>query len=126
MTQRELLHDLPEQLLQLLQHAADDIVTQRLQLEPTDDSFDPASTLASAAPLFAALHAVNRNTLQFARDCKASTQEARLGMDSAHLRLQVRLAYFERDDMSSVLTAKCIFPEFDVRAQSLGTRDPQV
>lgn len=81
--------DLPAQLVQLLQTLSDDLVAQRLA---QDASFDPQLVLAQSAPLFAALHAVNRDTLNHARDFKARTQDARLEMDSAHLRLQVGLA----------------------------------
>lgn len=79
---------LPTELAESLKLLSDEIIAHRL--DPTTASdFDPAPYLAQAATLFAALHAVNRETLLFTKRCKGKTQDARLAMDSAHLRLQV-------------------------------------
>lgn len=80
--------DLLEHLIALLRTLSEDVVATRLEPNPSSP-FDPTPFLSSSAPLFAALHAVNRNSLLFTKGCKARTQDARLEMDSAHLRLQV-------------------------------------
>lgn len=84
--------ELPTQLVELLRTLSDELVAQRLAQEedaPSTPSTAPMTALTRSAPLFAALHAVNRDTLSFARGCKQQTQAARLEMDSAHLKLQV-------------------------------------
>ncbi|CEQ42984.1 SPOSA6832_04860 [Sporobolomyces salmonicolor] len=75
-----------DQLVAFLRALSDEIVAAR---QANDADFDPAPYLAQAAPLFGALHSVNRNSLLFAKQCRAKTQDARLDMDAAHLRLQV-------------------------------------
>lgn len=77
----------PDQLVDLVRTLADQLVAARAT---QGDAFDPQPYLAQAAPLFAALYGVNRNTLLDTKECKARTQDARLEMDAAHLRLQVR------------------------------------
>jgi hypothetical protein len=76
-------------LISLLDSLSTQLLSSRLD-DPT--SFDPQTYLAQSAPLFAALHGLNRHNLQEAKECRGRTQEARLEMDSAHLRLQVRLS----------------------------------
>ncbi|BGO90305.1 hypothetical protein NBRC10512_004122 [Rhodotorula toruloides] len=82
----------PDQLVDLVRALADQLVAARAT---QGDAFDPQPYLAQAAPLFAALYGVNRNTLLDTKECKARTQDARLEMDAAHLRLQNLL--FERN-----------------------------
>ncbi|GAA5954546.1 hypothetical protein JCM21900_005984 [Sporobolomyces salmonicolor] len=83
-----------DQLVAFLRALSDEIVAAR---QANDADFDPAPYLAQAAPLFGALHSVNRNSLLFAKQCRAKTQDARLDMDAAHLRLQNLL--FERNHL---------------------------
>ncbi|GAA6038872.1 hypothetical protein JCM8097_000545 [Rhodosporidiobolus ruineniae] len=86
----------PDELLTLLRDLSSSLVSQRLASEDPA-SFDPQPYLAQSAPLFAALHGVNRNNLLQAKECRVRTQDARLEMDSAHLRLQNLL--FERNHL---------------------------
>jgi len=72
----------PSQLISLLRTLSDQILSTQ---------FDTPQLLAQAAPVFAALHQVNRNSLVDAKECRMGTQDARLEMDAAHLRLQVTL-----------------------------------
>lgn len=72
----------PDQLISLLRRLSDQILSSQ---------FDTSQLLAQAAPVFAALHQVNRNSLVEAKECRMGTQDARLEMDAAHLRLQVTL-----------------------------------
>ncbi|GAA5932628.1 hypothetical protein JCM1841_000316 [Sporobolomyces salmonicolor] len=83
-----------DQLVAFLRALSAEIVAAR---QANDADFDPAPYLAQAAPLFGALHSVNRNSLLFAKQCRAKTQDARLNMDAAHLRLQNLL--FERNHL---------------------------
>ncbi|ORY82408.1 Fms-interacting protein-domain-containing protein [Leucosporidium creatinivorum] len=106
--------DLPAQLVDLLRTLSDELVAQRLAQDATAPPFDPQQSLASSTPLFSALHAVNRDTLSFARDCKARTQDARLEMDSAHLRLQNLM--FERNHLEREI---CKCEEFESEYQNL-------
>ncbi|GAA5823848.1 hypothetical protein JCM5353_006380 [Sporobolomyces roseus] len=69
----------PDQLISLLRTLSDQILSSQ---------FDTSQLLAQAAPVFAALHQVNRNSLVEAKECRMGTQDARLEMDAAHLRLQ--------------------------------------
>ncbi|GAA5903435.1 uncharacterized protein JCM6883_005003 [Sporobolomyces salmoneus] len=85
----------PEQLISLLQSLSDQIVSS--------NGFDTRQILAQAAPVFAALHQVNRNSLLDAKQCRTSTQDARLEMDAAHLRLQNLL--FERNHLEREIKA---------------------
>lgn len=75
-------------LADLLRTLSDEIISSRLE-DP--QAFDPQTRLAQAAPLFAGLYSVNRLSLLVAKECRSRTAEARLEMDSAHSRLQVRL-----------------------------------
>ncbi|GAA5899758.1 hypothetical protein JCM5296_004214 [Sporobolomyces johnsonii] len=88
-------HTLPaDQLVAFLRVLSEQIIAAR---QANDADFDPAPYLAQAAPLFGALHSVNRSSLLFAKQCRAKTQDARLDMDAAHLRLQNLL--FERNHL---------------------------
>ncbi|GAA5873277.1 hypothetical protein JCM1840_000016 [Sporobolomyces johnsonii] len=88
-------HTLPaDQLIAFLRVLSEQIIAAR---QANDADFDPAPYLAQAAPLFGALHSVNRTSLLFAKQCRAKTQDARLDMDAAHLRLQNLL--FERNHL---------------------------
>jgi len=75
-------------LISLLRSLAGSLVDSRTNHPP--DTFDPQPYLAQSAPLFASLHGLNRAGLLAAKECRASSQDARLEMDAAHLRLQVR------------------------------------
>ncbi|GAA6004694.1 uncharacterized protein JCM10292_002481 [Rhodotorula paludigena] len=81
-----------DQLVALLRSLASSLVQARLD---SPDSFDPQPYLAQSGPLFAALHGLNRVGQLHAKECRTLTQEARLDMDAAHLRLQNLL--FERN-----------------------------
>lgn len=70
----------PDQLISLLRSLSDQVLAS---------NYDTRQILAQAAPVFAALHQVNRNSLIEAKECRTRTQDARLEMDAAHLRLQV-------------------------------------
>ncbi|GAA5855557.1 hypothetical protein JCM8547_007889 [Rhodosporidiobolus lusitaniae] len=87
----------PATLIELLQNLSTDLVSSRLENTADPSSFDPQPFLAQSAPLFAALHGVNRRNQLHAKECRARTQEARLEMDAAHLRLQNLL--FERNHL---------------------------
>ncbi|GAA5884590.1 hypothetical protein JCM6882_005310 [Rhodosporidiobolus microsporus] len=87
----------PQELLALLASLADQLVASRLDPSSDPGAFDAQPYLAQSAPLFAALHGVNRNNLLQAKECRTRTQDARLEMDSAHLRLQNLL--FERNHL---------------------------
>lgn len=100
---------LPFEMIELLRQISTELVNARLDLSANGPS--PAQLITKAAPLvrarptrsnvraathlcspisqFASLNGVNRSALISAAGCKARTQEARLEMDSAHLRLQV-------------------------------------
>lgn len=79
-----------ETLTSLLRSLSSQILTARTAAKDPSE-FGAQHLLTTSAPLFAALHALNRNTLGFNKECKGRTQAARLEMDSAHLRLQVSL-----------------------------------
>ena len=84
-------HPVPaDNLIALLRNLSDSLVLTRDQ-QHQPDAFDPQPYLAQSAPLFAALHGLNRAGQLRAKDCRASSQDARLEMDAAHLRLQVRI-----------------------------------
>ena len=76
-----------DHLIVLLRTLSDSLVQARTA-QP--DQFDPQPYLAQSAPLFAALHGMNRAAQLSAKECRARSQDARLEMDAAHLRLQVR------------------------------------
>lgn len=81
-----------EHITTILQSLTNDLV-----LTKTTPTFDASPYLTQSAPLFAALHAINRSTLRFTtKDLKTKTQDARLKMDGAHLRLQVSLPFSRR------------------------------
>ncbi|GAA5967257.1 hypothetical protein JCM11641_000492 [Rhodosporidiobolus odoratus] len=82
------------QLVELIANLSAQLVQARLDDPAT---YDPQPYLAQSAPLFAALHGINRGNLLQAKECRARTQDARLDMDSAHLRLQNLL--FERNHL---------------------------
>ncbi|GAA5832628.1 hypothetical protein JCM3766R1_004270 [Sporobolomyces carnicolor] len=84
----------PDQLIALVQALADEIASS---------NFDPRQILARAAPVFAALHHVNRHALVDAKECRTNAQDARLEMDAAHLRLQNLL--FERNHLEREIKA---------------------
>ncbi|BGP38611.1 hypothetical protein JCM10450v2_002560 [Rhodotorula kratochvilovae] len=81
-----------DNLIVLLRTLSDSLVQARTA-QP--DQFDPQPYLAQSAPLFAALHGMNRAAQLSAKECRARSQDARLEMDAAHLRLQNLL--FERN-----------------------------
>ncbi|KPV76342.1 uncharacterized protein RHOBADRAFT_42672 [Rhodotorula graminis WP1] len=83
-----------ETLISLLRSLADSVVDSRSIASPPG-AFDAQPYLAQSAPLFASLHGLNRAGLVAAKECRASSQDARLDMDAAHLRLQNLL--FERN-----------------------------
>ncbi|GAA5937915.1 hypothetical protein JCM10213_001932 [Rhodosporidiobolus nylandii] len=83
-----------DSLIDLLIDVSSRLIAARLE---NPSAFDPQAYLAQSAPLFAALHGVNRTNLLQARESRARTQDARLEMDSAHLRLQNLL--FERNHL---------------------------
>ncbi|GAA5821259.1 hypothetical protein JCM11251_004539 [Rhodosporidiobolus azoricus] len=87
----------PPELVSLLANLADQLISSRLDPTTPPETFDPQPYLAQSAPLFAALHGVNRNNLLQAKEARTRTQDARLEMDSAHLRLQNLL--FERNHL---------------------------
>ncbi|GAA5975504.1 hypothetical protein JCM5350_002634 [Sporobolomyces pararoseus] len=84
----------PQQLIAALQSLSDQILSS---------NFDTGKILAQAAPIFAALHQLNRNSLVEAKECRTATQDARLEMDAAHLRLQNLL--FERNHLEREIRA---------------------
>ncbi|GAA6020414.1 hypothetical protein JCM11491_000235 [Sporobolomyces phaffii] len=84
----------PDQLISLLRSLSDQVLSS---------TYDTRQILAQAAPVFAALHQVNRNSLLEAKQCRAGTQDARLEMDQAHLRLQNLL--FERNHLEREIKA---------------------
>lgn len=87
-----LLHEqhLPAQeLIALIRSLADQVVQSRL--DHTDpDTLQAEAVLAQSAPVFASLYGLTRATQLDAKESRARTQDARLEMDAAHLRLQVR------------------------------------
>ncbi|GAA5881524.1 hypothetical protein JCM16303_005691 [Sporobolomyces ruberrimus] len=84
----------PDQLISLLRSLSDQVLAS---------NYDTRQILAQAAPVFAALHQVNRNSLIEAKECRTRTQDARLEMDAAHLRLQNLL--FERNHLEREIRA---------------------
>lgn len=74
-----------EHLVGLIRSVAADIVRERTA---ADAEFSPERALADSAPPFAALYGLSRAAQLDASDCRARSQEARLEMDAAHLRLQ--------------------------------------
>lgn len=79
-----------EHLVGLIRSLADQVVQAKLDSPAPDHAaFDPEKVLAQSAPAFAALYGLTRATQLDAKECRARTQEARLEMDAAHLRLQV-------------------------------------
>lgn len=83
-----------EELAEVLRQLSSELVAARLAFTGDPSAFEHEPYLSAAAPLFAALHAVNRMSLNFTKECKARTQDARLEMDGAHLRLQVSILAF--------------------------------
>ncbi|GAA5934961.1 uncharacterized protein JCM15063_003114 [Sporobolomyces koalae] len=83
-----------EQLIHLLRTLSDQVVSPDL---------NPRQVLAQAAPVFAALHQVNRNCQVQIKECRTRSQDARLEMDAAHLRLQNLL--FERNHLEREIRA---------------------
>ena len=81
-----------------VEQLAKEIVTKRMQSLPLDST----SHLASAAPLFASLHAVNRKSSAWAMNAKGTSAEARKAMDHAHLLLQNLL--FERNHLEKEIS----------------------
>ncbi|KAG0667625.1 hypothetical protein C6P46_000162 [Rhodotorula mucilaginosa] len=85
-----LLHEqhLPAQeLIALIRSLADQVVQSRL--DDTDpDTLQAEAVLAQSAPVFASLYGLTRATQLDAKESRARTQDARLEMDAAHLRLQ--------------------------------------
>lgn len=75
-----------------------EMVTQRMQSIELNSS----AYLASAAPLFASLHAVNRKSSAFAVNSKGASAESRKSMDEAHLLLQNLL--FQRNHLEKEIT----------------------
>lgn len=88
-----LLHEqhLPAQeLIALIRALADQVVQSRLDHTDSADTLQPEAVLAQSAPVFASLYGLTRATQLDAKESRARTQDARLEMDAAHLRLQVR------------------------------------
>lgn len=123
------MDSVPNQLVQLLRQLSDELVASRLaQEEDPSSEFAPQPYLTSSAPLFAALHAVNRDAFTVTKQCKSRTQDARLEMDSAHLRLQVSGSAVElpgaRQTLEATQLTGCpLYAELDVRAQPSRARD---
>ncbi|GAA6002249.1 hypothetical protein JCM10207_003146 [Rhodosporidiobolus poonsookiae] len=84
----------PAELIDLLRALSSQLVSARLD---SPSAFTPQQFLAQSSPLFAALHGSNRLNLVAAKECRARVQDARLEMDSAHLRLQNLL--YERNHL---------------------------
>lgn len=90
-TMGPLLHEqhLPaHELIALIRSLADQVVQSRL--DHGDSGLQAEAVLAQSAPVFASLYGLTRATQLDAKESRARTQDARLEMDAAHLRLQVR------------------------------------
>ncbi|GAA5826411.1 hypothetical protein JCM10212_001284 [Sporobolomyces blumeae] len=95
----------PSDLVSLVRSLSSDLVEARSSSSSDNSTaaFDPSPFLARAAPLFAALHASNRDALVTAKESRVKVQDARLDMDHAHLRLQNLL--FERNHLEKEIKA---------------------
>lgn len=60
-----------------------------LDNEVEEEQLDFSQYLIDASPIFANLNLLNRNNLVKVRELKSKVMEAKLGMDTSHLRLQV-------------------------------------
>lgn len=103
------MNQLPRDVADQLRALTDSIVEAR-QADPAGE-FDPVDALAQAAPLFAILQAVNRESALFAKQCKDRTSAARLEMDRAHLRLQVRRSPRPPLDAHLLTATACAEPQ---------------
>ncbi|POY72623.1 hypothetical protein BMF94_4451 [Rhodotorula taiwanensis] len=108
-----------EHLVGLIRSLADQVVQAKLDSPAPDHAaFDPEKVLAQSAPAFAALYGLTRATQLDAKSCRAKTQEARLEMDAAHLRLQNLL--FQRNHIEREIRAA---EEYSSEYQNLPLHD---